>query len=132
MLCCRGSEGAFSRADNIGAEIDHFFGLEYAGYYVTINFIPSAVTTLFGVWAGRLMLESRSHAYRLRVLTAAAGACLVSGYALSVFNPMVKRLWTASFTLASAGLVFAILLFFYWLVEVRGRRRLVSRWLSWA
>ena len=120
-----GSEGAFSRADNIGAVIDHFLGLEYSGFYVTINFIPSTVTTLFGAWAGRLMLDPHSHAYRTRVLAAAAAGCFASGYALSLLNPMVKRLWTASFTLASAGCVLAILLFFYWLAEIREQRRLV-------
>ncbi len=120
-----GSEGAFSRDDNIGALIDHFFGLDYSGFYVTINFIPSTVTTLFGAWAGRLMLDPHSRAYRTRVLAAAAAGCLASGYALSLLNPMVKRLWTASFTLASAGCVLAILLFFYWLAEIREQRRLV-------
>ena len=69
------------------------------------------------------MLERHAHAYRVRVL--AAAGCLVSGYALSLFNPMVKRLWTASFTLASAGCVFAIPLFFYWVAEMREQRRLV-------
>jgi heparan-alpha-glucosaminide N-acetyltransferase len=42
---------------------------------------------------------------------------------LSVFNPTVKRLWTTSFTLYSAGWVFLLLAAFYWLVEVRGWRK---------
>jgi heparan-alpha-glucosaminide N-acetyltransferase len=35
-------------------------------------------------------------------------------------NPMIKRLWTASFTFYSAGWVIAMLLVFYWLIEVKG------------
>jgi len=118
-----GSEGAFSKADNVGAAIDHFLGLEYAGYYVTINFISSTVTMLFGVWAGYLMIEQHSHGYRLKVLAVAIAACFAAGFGLTLLNPMIKRLWTASFTLASAGWVLAMLLGFYWLVEVKGYRK---------
>jgi len=119
-----GSEGAFSKADNVGAVIDKFFGLEYSGYYVTINFVSSAVTMLFGVWAGYLMREPASHERRMKVLGAAIAGCFVLGYALEPFNPMVKRIWTASFTFASGAWVLMILLGFYWLVEVRGLKRL--------
>lgn len=119
-----GSEGAFSKADNVGAVIDRFFGLEYSGYYVTINFISSGVTMLFGVWAGYLMREPASHERRMKLLGAAIAGCFVLGYALEPLNPMVKRIWTASFTLASGAWVLMILLGFYWLVEVRGMKKL--------
>jgi predicted acyltransferase len=36
---------------------------------------------------------------------------------------MVKRLWTASFTLFSAGWVLVMLLAFYWIVEIKGIKR---------
>jgi predicted acyltransferase len=71
------------------------------------------------------MRQERSDSYRMKVLAGAALACFASGLALSVLNPMVKRLWTASFTLASSGWVFLILLVFYWLAEVKGYRKLV-------
>ena len=120
-----GSEGAFAKADNVGAVIDKFFGLEYSGYYVTINFVSSAVTMLFGVWAGYLMREPASHERRMKILGVAILGCFVLGYALEPFNPMVKRVWTASFTFASGAWVLMILLGFYWLVEVRGMKKLV-------
>ena len=119
-----GSEGAFSKADNVGAVIDKFFGLEYSSYYVTINFMSSAVTMLFGVWAGYLMREPNSHERRMRMLAAAIAGCFALGFALQPFNPMVKRIWTASFTFASGAWVLLILLGFYWLVEVKGMKKL--------
>ena len=118
-----GSDGAWSPTDNVGARIDHFFGLEYSGYYVTLNFLASAVTLLIGVWCGKLMLEDRTHNERMRILATAMVGCWAAGYALSLVNPLVKRLWTASFTLASAGWVILILLAFYYLVEVRNMRK---------
>ena len=119
-----GPEGAFSKEGNIGAVIDGFLGLHYSGYYVTINFISSGVTMLFGVWAGYLMRAQHPHAYRMKVLAGAIAGCFIAGWALTLFNPMVKRIWTASFTFASGGCVLAILLGFYWLVEVKGYRKL--------
>ncbi len=118
-----GSDGAWSQAENVGARIDGLFGLEYSGYYVTINFISSTVTTLAGVWCGYLMLEKLPHAKRVKALATAIVCCWTGGLVLSLFNPMVKRLWTASFTLMSAGCVIAMLLAFYWMVEVKGWRR---------
>jgi len=63
-----GPGGAWSQTDNVGARIDHFFGLEYRGYYVTINFISSTVTTLFGVWCGYLVFGKHSHERRGKIL----------------------------------------------------------------
>jgi heparan-alpha-glucosaminide N-acetyltransferase len=120
-----GSEGAFSKTDNIGAIVDHWLGLNYRGNYVTINFVSSTVTTLFGAWTGLLMMRKETDSHRMKVLAGAAAACFLLGGALTPFNPMVKRIWTASFTLFSTGWVLLMLLFFYWLVEVRGQRKVV-------
>jgi predicted acyltransferase len=118
-----GPDGAFSQAENIGARIDRFLGLNYRGYYVTINFVSETVTTLFGVWTGMLMRRHDSHGHRMKVLAGAAAACFALGWALTPVAPMVKRIWTASFTLFSTGWVLLMLLFFYWLVDVRGWRK---------
>ena len=122
--CSPGRKEPSRKRTTSGAVIDKFFGLEYSGYYVTINFISSAVTMLFGVWAGYLMREPNSHQQRMRMLGAAIVGCFVLGYALQPFNPMVKRIWTASFTFASGAWVLLILLGFYWLVEVKGMKKL--------
>ncbi|GAB3257117.1 hypothetical protein GCM10027347_19360 [Larkinella harenae] len=37
--------------------------------------------------------------------------------------PIVKRIWTPAWTLFSSGLVFLVLAFFIWLVEIRGWRQ---------
>jgi predicted acyltransferase len=75
------------------------------------------------MWAGLLVRRSSAHAQRIRTLALCAAACFVLGLALEPFNPMVKRLWTASFTFFSTGWVLVMLLAFYWIVEVRGIKR---------
>ncbi len=98
-------------------------GYNYSGDYTTINFIGNAVTILFGCWAGMLLRTNRSHAYKLKVLLACAAGGFALGLALQPFNPMVKRLWTASFTLFSAGWVVLMLAAFYWIIEVKQWKR---------
>jgi predicted acyltransferase len=119
-----GPDGAFSPTHNIGAAIDlAVLGRNYSGNYVTINFISSTVTTLFGVWTGYLMASSRSLNQKLKILAGAAVACFAVGLALSPAIPLVKRIWTPSFTIYSAGWVLLMLIAFVWLIEIRGYRK---------
>jgi predicted acyltransferase len=119
-----GPEGPWSKTGNIGAAIDlKLLGYNYSGYYTTINFLGNAITILFGCWAGALLRTNRSHAYKLKVLAACAAAGFAAGLALQPFIPMVKRLWTDSFTFFSTGWVLLMLMIFYWLIEVKQSRR---------
>ena len=119
-----GPEGAFSKEGNIGQVIDlAILGKTYGGYYVTINFISSTVTTLFGVWTALLLRSQRTKSQKLAILAAFAAGCFALGLALSPFNPIVKRIWTVSFTLVSAGWVILGMLAFAWLIEVKDYRK---------
>lgn len=119
-----GPDGPWSKTGNIGAVIDQaILGYNYSGYYTTINFIGNAVTILFGCWAGMLLRTEHSHTTKLKVLAASAAACFLLGLGLEPFNPMVKRLWTTSFTFFSAGWVILMLMAFYWIIEVKQLKR---------
>jgi heparan-alpha-glucosaminide N-acetyltransferase len=119
-----GPQGAFSRVGNIGQVIDlRVLGYNYPEYYTTINFIGNAATILFGYWAGMLLQSHRSQSSKLKILTIAAVTGFVLGLALEPFNPMVKRLWTVSFTFFSAGWVILMLMAFYWVIEMKQIKR---------
>ncbi len=119
-----GPEGPFSQTGNIGQVIDKaVLGYTYSGFYTTINFVGNSITIIFGMWAGTLVRQSQEHAHRIKVLASSAAAAFALGLALQPFNPMVKRLWTASFTFFSAGWVLVMLLGFFWLIEVKGCRK---------
>jgi heparan-alpha-glucosaminide N-acetyltransferase len=125
FLVYPGPDGAFSQTGNIGAIIDQaVLGRTYSGHYVTINFIPSTVTTLFGVWTGLLMMSRRPTLHKMKHLALAAVCALAAGLILTPINPIVKRIWTASFTLVSGGCVLLMLIVFVWVVEVKGYRKL--------
>lgn len=120
-----GPAGPFSEIGNIGAVIDRaVLGKNYPGGYVTINFISATVTTLFGVWTGMLLRTSRDRVQKLKILALAAAGSLAGGLALWSVCPLIKRLWTPSFTLYSTGWVMTMMLVFWWLIEFRGYRKL--------
>ncbi len=120
-----GTEGPFlSKTTNIGAVIEDFlFHRPNPGYWVSINFITSTVTTLFGVWTGRLLQSDRSSAQKMRLLAVSAAACFGLGVIIHPWNPIIKRICTTSFTIYSTGWVLLMLLAFYWVIEVKGYRR---------
>ncbi len=121
-----GPEGPFSKEGNIGQVIDMaLLGRVYPGLYVTINFMSSTATTLFGVWTGYLLRSGRGHGGVMKVLAGAGVASMALGLALTPVSPLVKRIWTTSFTFYSTGWVLLMLLGFYWLVEVKGYRRIM-------
>jgi predicted acyltransferase len=119
-----GPQGPFSQTGNIGQLIDHaVLGRTYPDGYVSINFISTTVSNLLGVWAGYLMMSPRPIGQKMKILAIAAISALAGGLALTPFNPMVKRIWTASFTLYSTGWVLLFLVAFVWLIEVKGYRK---------
>jgi predicted acyltransferase len=119
-----GPDGPFSRTGNIGQVIDKaLLGYNYQGYYVTINFISSTVTTLFGAWTGMVLCSQRARADKLKILALGMVAAFVSGLALSPVIPVVKRLWTASWTLYSTGWVLLMMIAFVLLIDLLGLRK---------
>lgn len=95
------------------------------GHYVTFNAFSSTSTILMGVLAGRLLRTDRPASFKLVVLIGAGLLCLATGWFLQSAVPMVKRLWTASFTLFAAGWTWLLLAFFYGVIDVAG-------WKAWA
>ncbi|MEJ7608360.1 MAG: hypothetical protein WKF37_19360 [Bryobacteraceae bacterium] len=79
---------------------------------------------LLGLAAGRWMRALERDLIPLRLLAVGVGG-VVLGLLLHWLGvcPIVKRIWTPSWTLFSGGLCFLILSGIYWLIEIRGYRR---------
>lgn len=90
------------------------------GGYPTINVVPSLVTMLFGLMCGELLRCRRSGEAKLLILFGAGIFGLVSGYALDLSGaiPIVKRIWTPSWTLYSTGWCCLILGLLYGIVDL--------------
>jgi heparan-alpha-glucosaminide N-acetyltransferase len=94
------------------------------GGYATLSFIPTLGTMILGLLAGNVLRAERPPAAKLRWLAGAGAAGLICGWLLGALgiNPVVKRIWTPSFTLWSGGVCLLILAGSY-LIDVRGHRR---------
>jgi len=98
-----------------------------SGGYQTLNFIPSLATMLFGCLAGGLLRRELPLAAKLQKLVLAGLVGLVLGRALDETGlcPIVKRIWTPSWAIFSAGWVALLLAGFVAVIEWRG-------WRCWA
>jgi heparan-alpha-glucosaminide N-acetyltransferase len=95
------------------------------GGYLTLSFIPTLGTMLLGVIAGRWFVEAAPKIPLRRFLLAAAGLIAV-GLILHFAGicPIVKRIWTPSWTLFSGGVCFVFLAAFSWIVDVKKHRKI--------
>ena len=75
------------------------------GGYTTLNFVPSLATMIFGLLAGGLLRGAASDRDKLRALVVYGAAGIALGAALHFAGicPLVKRIWTPSWAIFSAG-----------------------------
>jgi predicted acyltransferase len=119
-----GPDGPFSKTNSVGLVVDRaIFHYDYDPAYSTLNFIPSTVWTLAGVWTGCLFMGPTSHAQKLFILAAGALLAFVLALILEPWMPMVKQLCTPPFIFYSLGWVLLMLIAFYWMIEQNGWRK---------
>jgi predicted acyltransferase len=94
------------------------------GGYTTLNFVPSLATMIFGLLAGELLRGPASDREKLRglLIYGAAGIALGAVLHFAGICPLVKRIWTPSWAIFSAGWAALFLALFYWAIDVRGWR----------
>lgn len=94
--------------------------------YATLNFIPSLVTMLMGLMCGQVLKDKEtSGGTKIRKMVIAAVICLVlSLIAGATICPIIKKLWTPSWTLFSGAYVIGALALLYWIVDVK-------KWNAW-
>jgi predicted acyltransferase len=110
--------GRFPPADGV-----HRFRFNEGGY-ATLNFIPSLATMILGLMAGEMLRGSRRTAEKFILLLGAAALCLGLGWlAGQTVCPLVKRVWTPSWAVYSAGWTFAMLAAFYGVIDMLGWKR---------
>jgi heparan-alpha-glucosaminide N-acetyltransferase len=94
------------------------------GGYLTLSFIPTLGTMILGLAAGRWLRASAPRIPMRRLLM--AGAIGIAAGLLLHFTgicPVVKRIWTPSWTLFSGGICFLMLAAFSWVIDVKGFRK---------
>jgi heparan-alpha-glucosaminide N-acetyltransferase len=95
------------------------------GGWSTLSFIPTLATMMLGMWAGAWLMTTRSTVDKLKGLLVGGAALALAGLVFQWLHicPIVKRIWTSSYTLYTGGLVILMLAGFYALIEWKGWTR---------
>jgi predicted acyltransferase len=90
------------------------------GGYATLSFIPTLGTMILGLTAGSQLKSDSLPQEKIKQFLIIGGSLLAAGWLLDALHicPIVKRIWTPTWTLFSGGLCFFILAFFYWSIDV--------------
>jgi len=95
-----------------------------SGGYLTLSFIPTLGTMILGLIAGRWLRESRPKIPMKKLLIASvSGIALGLALHYSHICPVVKRIWTPSWTIFSGGICFLFLAAFSWVIDVKGFKK---------
>lgn len=92
----------------------------YTWLLSSLNFI---VTVLTGTLAGELLRTKHSGNRKTLYLLIGGAAMTIVGWLLNVVAPVIKHIWSSSFTLVAAGYSWLALAIVYWLVDVRGHHK---------
>jgi predicted acyltransferase len=97
------------------------------GGWSTLSFIPTLGTMILGLLTGEWLTSNRSKIHKLQKMAIAGLGLLLLGLVLQWAGvcPIVKRVWTSSYTLYSGGWVVLMLSGFYALSDWKG-------WRGWA
>jgi predicted acyltransferase len=97
------------------------------GGWSTLSFVPTLATMVLGTWAGAWLKGPRTPGTKLKGLVVSGIGFTFAGLVFQWLHvcPIVKRIWTSSYTLYSGGLILLILAGFYAAMELKG-------WTRWA
>jgi heparan-alpha-glucosaminide N-acetyltransferase len=132
---CTGFAAHWNKNYNLGTAFDQWFlnlfpretpFVYNEGGYLTISFIPTLGTMILGLIAGR-WLRAAAPKVPIKPLLIAGVAGIAAGilFHFTHICPVVKRIWTPSWTLFSGGACFLWLAGFSWAIEIK-------RYKAWA
>lgn len=123
----------WNKNSNLGQAFDQWFlnlfprsspFVDNSGGYLTLSFIPTLATMILGLIAGR-WVRAAAPKFPMRRILLTAAALIAGALVLHFLGicPIVKRIWTPSWTLFSGGICLLFLAAFTWLIEYRGYRK---------
>ena len=91
---------------------------------VVVSVLGSSASAMLGMLAGDLLKSDRFAPSRKAAMLALGGVgVLLAGLLVMLDCPLVKNLWTPSFTLVVGGYSLLMLALFYWIIDVKGHDR---------
>lgn len=120
--------GDFAEGRNLTNYLDSIWlpGRKYDGDHDPegiLSTLPAIGTALLGLLAGTWLARDMAPRRKVGGLLLAGLALLAAGWAWHPWFPVVKKLWSSSFVLVTAGWSAILLACFFWIIDVRGWRR---------
>jgi predicted acyltransferase len=92
--------------------------------WVAINCLPTTAHTLWGAMAGKLLLSAKPQREKVKWLLISGIAALAAGYLLDLtITPIIKRIATSAFVLASGGYCLLGLALLYWWIDIKDHKK---------
>ncbi|MBX2921185.1 MAG: DUF1624 domain-containing protein [Chitinophagaceae bacterium] len=88
-----------------------------------LSTIPSVVSGITGMLAGRLMISAYAPYQKISYLMTAGMLSSIAGYFWGLIFPVNENLWTSSFVLVTSGFACLLLGAMYLLVDIKGYTR---------
>lgn len=92
----------------------------YTWLLSSFNFI---VTVMMGSFAGYILKGSKEQNIKLKFLIIIGIACIAVSLIIDPVLPIIKRIWSSSMTLLSGGICFLFMALFYYIVDMKGRKK---------
>ncbi len=93
------------------------------GWGTILSAIPTISTTILGLLIGRVLRSDKTPEKKFLTIIIVGVSLVVAGLALNPIIPIIMKLWTASYGLASAGWSCLIFALFYWIIDIRGAQK---------
>lgn len=119
-----GYDQPFTNQHNFGNYVDMLLmNKTSGGGWVAINCIPTSVHTIAGSIVGKLLMGKSEN--KIKTLIFWGLITLIAGYAMDfmALTPIIKRIATSSFTLASLGWCLLGLSLVYYIIDIKGYQK---------
>ncbi len=109
---------------NFGSWFDMLISGELsAGHWVSFNALATTAHTIWGVLAGQWLMSARPPKKKITLLAGLGLLGIAVGFALNPIDPVIKRICTGSFVVASGGFCLLALALCYGLIDVKKMHR---------
>jgi predicted acyltransferase len=121
--------GVLTKQGSINAWIDQHFlpGELYGGTYDPeglLCIVSATTVTLMGAFAGNILRNKNLSQGKKTLYLLYSGIGLVAlALVLSIWYPVIKRIWTVPYTMLAAGISFLLLTLFYFIIDVKGWKK---------
>jgi predicted acyltransferase len=88
-----------------------------------LSTLPCIAHVLLGVWAGKLISESKDNGVRIQKLFIFGTIILFAGFLIDYGFPINKKIWSSSFVLATCGLASLLLGLLIYIIDIKGHKR---------